>query len=384
MRDTLQNIIRDNRVGYCLECGKCSAVCPITRWEKRNYTSPRLLAEKAMAGDIEGVQSDHLFWSCLTCKRCRELCVADVHFSEFVCRLRALARKDGHQGECSHGDAIRTWGRIMTNPTLSQRRIGWLDDDLKIAEDSEIVFFVGCLPYYDVMFHKLGFEGVKIAKAAVKILNGLGVAPKIMSNERCCGHDQLWQGDIQTFSKLAQENLRQLSATGAKQILTTCPECARTLKNDYPRHIGPLDMEVLHFTQFLTRPEIRTKMERLIDKSDMTVTYQDSCRLGRHLKVYEEPREVLAMMGCDLLEMPRVRQAGLCCGTSCWTACGQVSKNIQLERLKEARATGAEVLVTACLKCQIHLKCAQNDPDMAGEMNIDIRDIITLLAERLA
>ncbi len=383
MRDTLQNIIRDNRVAYCLECGKCSAVCPITRCEKRNYSSPRLLAEKAMAGDIEGVQSDHLFWSCLTCKRCRELCVADVHFSEFVGRLRALARMDGRQGECSHGDAIRTWGRIMTNPALSQRRIGWLDDDLKIAADSEIVFFVGCLPHYDVMFQKLGFEGVEIARAAVKILNKLGVAPQIMSNERCCGHDQLWQGDIQTFSRLARENLRQLKATGAKQILTTCPECARTLKRDYPRHVGPLDMEVLHFTQFLTRPEIRTKLGRLIDKSEMTVTYQDSCRLGRHLKVYEEPREVLAMMGCDLLEMPRVRQASLCCGTSCWTACGQVSKNIQLERLKEARATGAEVLVTACLKCQIHLKCAQADPDTAGEMNINIRDITTLLAERL-
>jgi len=142
-------------------------------------------------------------------------------------------------------------------------------------------------------------------------------------------------------------------------------------------------MEVLHFTQFLARNGMGTKMGHMMHKADLRVTYQDPCRLGRHLNVYDEPREVLALMGCDLVEMPRMRQASLCCGTSCWTECGRVSKNIQLERLKEACDSGAEVLVTACLKCQIHLKCAQNDPDTAEKMNIPIRDIVSLLGEQL-
>jgi len=97
------------------------------------------------------------------------------------------------------------------------------------------------------------------------------------------------------------------------------------------------------------------------------ITYQDPCRLGRHLGIYDAPRSALAGLGFDLVEMERTRHASLCCGTSCWTSCGQVSKNIQVERLKEARATGAQMLVTACVKCQIHFRCAQDDPALRQE-----------------
>jgi len=88
-------------------------------------------------------------------------------------------------------------------------------------------------------------------------------------------------------------------------------------------------------------------------------------------------------IGLDLVEMERTRHTSLCCGTSCWTSCGQVSKNIQVERLREAKATGADLLVTACVKCQIHFKCAQDDAELEDELSIEIRDLTTLLAERL-
>jgi Fe-S oxidoreductase len=81
--------------------------------------------------------------------------------------------------------------------------------------------------------------------------------------------------------------------------------------------------------------------------------------------------------------MERTRNTSLCCGTSCWTACGQVSKNIQAERLREAQATGASLLVTTCVKCQIHFKCAQQDPVLREELGIQIRDLATLVAEAL-
>jgi Fe-S oxidoreductase len=88
-------------------------------------------------------------------------------------------------------------------------------------------------------------------------------------------------------------------------------------------------------------------------------------------------------LGLELREMERTRNTSLCCGTSCWRACGQVSKSIQVDRLREARATGAETLVTTCLKCQIHLKCAQEDPILGEQINIQIRDLTTLVAEML-
>jgi heterodisulfide reductase subunit D len=380
---SFSEIVAKNRAWYCLECGKCSAVCPITRWETRTYTSPRLLVEKAIQGRSAEVLDDPLFWSCLTCKRCSELCPSDVYFSEFLRDARALARDEGRAGDCTHGDAVQTWGRMMTNPAMQQDRLGWLDGDLCVSDDSDTLYFVGCLPYYDALFKKIGAEGLEIARAAVKILNHLGIEPQVLADERCCGHDQLWQGDIATFRALAELNLAQFQASGAKRIITTCPECARTLRLDYPQFVGSHGLEVLHLAEFLAQQAALRPSSGQASSKLTLATYQDPCRLGRHLGVYDAPRQVLAGLGLDLVEMERSRHAALCCGTSCWTSCGQVSKNIQVERLREARATGAELLVTACVKCQIHFKCAQDDPLLGDELGIEICDLATLVAERL-
>jgi heterodisulfide reductase subunit D len=381
MTDTMRDVISRNRAWYCLECGKCSAVCPITRWETQEYTSPRLLVEKAIEGRTNEVLDDLLFWSCLTCKRCSELCPSDVHFSEFLRDARTLARDQGRTGDCTHSDVVQTWGRMMTDPDLRQSRLGWLDGSLRVSDNSDTVYFVGCLPYYDTMFKKLGVEGIDIARAAVKILNHLGIEPQVMAGERCCGHDQLWEGDVETFRALAELNLKQLQATGARRIVTTCPECARTLRLDYPQFVGNHGLEVMHLSQLLGNIDLSRGSKATTHES--RITYQDPCRLGRHLGVYDAPRKALAGLGLNLVEMERTRNTSLCCGTSCWTSCGQVSKNIQVERLREARATGAELLVTACVKCQIHFRCAQDDPALREEIGIEIRDLATLVAERL-
>ena len=379
----LQDIVNRNRAWYCLECGKCSAVCPITVWETRAYCSPRLLIEKALNGHSADVYEDPLFWSCLTCKRCSELCPSDVLFSEFMQDARGLARNEGRSGDCSHGEVIQTWGKMMTDPDLDQNRLEWLDPDLKVSDDSETLYFVGCLPYYEVQFKHLGIEGLEIARAAVRILNHLGIEPQVLSDERCCGHDQIWEGDMATFDALARLNLKRFKATKAKQIITTCPECARTLGVDYPKQVGAHGMEVLHLAQFISRQLAASKIEWSSGIKNGSATYQDACRLGRHLGVYEEPRALLRACGLDLVEMERTHRNSLCCGTSCWTACGQVSKNIQVERLKEAKATGAELLITSCIKCQIHFKCAQQDPTLENDIAIPVRDLATVLADRL-
>jgi len=379
----LQDIINRNRAWYCLECGKCSAVCPITVWETRAYCSPRLLIEKAINRHWADVYEDPLFWSCLTCKRCSQLCPSDVLFSEFMRDARGLARNDGRAGDCSHGEVIQTWGAMMTDPDLDQNRLDWLDGDLKVSDDSETLYFVGCLPYYAVQFKHLGIEGLEIARAAVRILNHLGIEPQVLSDERCCGHDQIWEGDTATFDALARLNLKRFRASKAKQIITTCPECARTLGVDYPQRVGEHGLEVLHLTQFISRQPAASKIEWGAELKNGPATYQDACRLGRHLGVYEEPRALLRACGLDLVEMERTHRSSLCCGTSCWTACGQVSKNIQVERLREAKATGAELLITSCIKCQIHFKCAQQDPTLENDIAIPIRDLATVLADRL-
>ena len=382
--DALREAITRNRAWYCLECGKCSAVCPITHWERRAYTSPRLLVEKAIEGRTTDVLDDPLFWSCLTCKRCSVLCPSDVYFSEFLRDARALARSTGRLGDCTHGDVIQTWGRMMTRPEMQQSRLDWLHSGLKVSATSDTLYFVGCLPYYDPMFRGIGAEGVEIAQAAIRILNHLGIEPQVLADERCCGHDQLWEGDFGTFQALARLNLERLRASGARRIVTTCPECARTLKLDYPQFVGAHHLEVMHLSELVAglRPT-RPAVAGLQTEPHSLITYQDPCRLGRHLGVYDAPRRVLAGLGLQVAEMERSHKTALCCGTSCWTACGQVGKNIQVERLREARATGAALLVTACVKCQIHFKCAQDDPALRDEIAIPIRDWATVVAERI-
>jgi Fe-S oxidoreductase len=271
----------------------------------------------------------------------------------------------------------------MTDPTLRQNRLDWLTEDLRVSQDSDTVFFVGCLPHYDALFRELHIEGVEIARAVIRLLNAMGIAPQVMADERCCGHDQLWEGDMETFRKLGRLNLELLKQTGARRIVSACPECVRTLALDYPRFIGEHGMEIHHITQVLSRAVSEGTVAFDPPGTEQRVTFQDPCRLGRHLGIFDAPRELITASGYCLADMVHAKQTSLCCGTSCWAACGQVNKNIQMERLKEAKATGADLLVTACIKCQIHFKCAQQDPVLHDDIDIRIQDIATLMEKRL-
>jgi Fe-S oxidoreductase len=253
---------------------------------------------------------------------------------------------------------------------------------MKTATRAETLYFVGCQPYFDVLFSDIGVETLDIARGAVKLLNHLGIEPALLSKERCCGHDLLWTGDMEHFTRLAEHNLREISKAKAKQVVTTCPECYLTLKVEYPRYFGSLDFEVVHVSQLLAARVAgdELKFRHSVEK----VTYHDPCRLGRFSGIYDEPRAVIdAIPGVELLEMARNRTDALCCGTQAWMNCGSTNKQIQSERLREASATGADVLLTSCPKCQIHLKCAMHDQRLGEELRIEIEDVTSFVAKAL-
>jgi Fe-S oxidoreductase len=226
----------------------------------------------------------------------------------------------------------------------------------------------------------LKFEGLEIARSAIKILNHLGIEPILLENERCCGHDQFWQGDMETFRQLAELNLDLIQNSGAKRIITTCPECAFTLNHTYPNVIGDHNLEVLHLVELLDGMDLTLSGRTDNRVSNGTVTYQDPCRLGRFEEVYQQPRDLIHAAGYTLVEMDHNRSSSICCGTSCWSTCGSTNQRIQSERLQEARDTGAGTLITSCLKCQIHLKCAQKGFGDKDDI-VEIRDLTTMLAE---
>ena len=362
----MKETLKKTKAYLCLDCGKCTAICPISR-VNRGY-SPRRLLTKALTGGNENLLSDKTIWTCLTCMQCQQRCPSDIDYIQFTRMIRFDAKSDGQEALCSHGGALQSLMKIIT-------------PDLKTSEKSEYLFCVGCLPYFDVFFTDIKANSLESTRSTLKILNFLGIEPQVLPNERCCGHDLLWMGDLENFKRLAEHNLKLIKESGAKKIITSCPECLTTLKVDYPEMFGKQDYEVLHISELIAQSLSNNKSK--LKKLEKKVTYQDPCRLGRFCGIFEAPREVINACGAELVEMPKNRKNATCCGTSSWVNCDAYSRMIQANRLKEAKSTGAEVLITACPKCQIHFSCTQNAEGYPEEDKIKIVDLTTLFAEAI-
>lgn len=328
---------------------------------------------------------DRELFSCLACYACSHLCPSDVDYPVFMQKVRNLASVEGEHGDCAHSGTLLSLMRLVSRPDIKQRRLEWLDG-CRTSEKSEVLYFVGCAPYFEPIFEDIEVSPVSIARNSIRILNALGIEPMVLPNERCCGHDLLWTGDIETFKKLAELNAQMINESGAKKIVFSCPEGYRTFKLDYPKYVK-LDCEPIHITELLAQGLSALSLgAKQSDLEVRRVTYQDPCRLGRHLEIYEAPREIIrAIPGIKLTEMEHSGDESICCGTSAWTNCSSYSKEIRVERLLEAKATGAEVLVTACPKCQIHFKCAMVDKgaEKGPDIEMKVMDIVTLVANAL-
>jgi Fe-S oxidoreductase len=305
-----------------------------------------------------------------------------VNFTDFTKGIRKEAFKTGKEATCTHGGALQSLMKIMTSENLNQNRMDWITDDLKVAENGEILYFVGCLPYFDAFFTELEADTLAIAKSTIRLLNALGVTPVLMKNERCCGHDLLWSGDVDNFKMLAEANLDEIEKINPKKVMFSCAECYRTFKVDYAALAGKLDFEVQHLSEFLS--EHLTSNGLSLKELEEKVTFQDPCRLGRNLGVYDPPRDVLNNLpGVEFQEMAKNRQNATCCGTNSWINCDSCSRSIQKYRLKMARDTGADVLVTSCPKCYIHFNCAMQGDKFPEEEKVQIKDLAVLAAEAL-
>lgn len=377
MKD-IQQIITDTGAYNCLDCGKCTVVCPVSRYDMS--FSPRRIVDNTILNDNENRMDYGQVWDCITCAMCEERCQSGVKYTELIRSLRENAHDAGCNGECTHGGSLQSLMLLMTSENLQQNRLDWVNKTLKTSEKGEVLYWVGCQPYFDVIFSDLGVKTLSIAKGAIKLLNSVDISPVLLPNERCCGHDLLWAGDIAGFKALAERNISEIQKSGAKKIVTTCPEGYLTLKYEYPRFFGGCDFEVVHITELLAEAIAEDKLH--FKSLKRKVTYHDPCRLGRLGGVFDAPRMIInAIPDMEFIEMPRNRKNSLCCGTQAWINCGTVNKQIQEERLKEANETGADILLTSCPKCLIHFQCALQSDKLSGEIDIKLEDIVTLAAK---
>jgi len=358
----------------CVGCGRCSYVCPVIL--HYGDFSPRTFSERSL--ETGEVPRERGIWSCTNCAACSEVCDNGVKFHEFIREVRTSAQQL-IPPERTHGGLLELIREINSQDSFSPSREGWVTGGLELDPSSKTMLFVGCIPYFDVIFEELTHQLLEIPRAAVKLLNAMGIRPSLLREERCCGHDSYWLGEEETFLRLARANVRAMKEAGVKRVVTICPEGYSMLKEIYPRFLGPLDFEVVSLLELvdlaLSSGQIRLK------EGEKILTFHDPCRLARHMGIVEAPRRLLKAMG-ELSEMGRSGRMAACCGHSHWVNCDSYTRKWQTDRLMEAKDTNADVLVTACPKCLIHLTCAQRGPEWEGK-RIPMMDLHVLLSSRI-
>ena len=224
-------------------------------------------------------------------------------------------------------------------------------------------------------------------------MNHKNISPVVLADEKCCGHDLLWQGDLDSFEKLARYNVKLFRDAGVKTLVFSCAEGYYTWKYEYAKLFNDradFDFEIYHISEYILKMDLLEGIS-FLNLGDVKVTYHDACRLGRlGGKLYDAPRELLKQLpGVDLIEMENIKDDANCCGISSYLSCNEFSRELRKRRIEEAVDTGADFLIVPCPKCLAHLNCYLNDPCLSKELKeiknkIKIIDLSSFLGKRLS
>ncbi len=399
--------------GYtCTECGRCDSVCPARNTGKP--LSPRKIImdtrhrtmEKAPLLNIEyrisNVESSkgtilnkHLvgdyiseeeLWACTTCMACVQECPVMIeHVDEIVELRRGLVLNESR----FPAEARVPFENLERNFTpwgfSHSTRADWAQGmDIKtmadlsavsLAEKSDIdvLFWVGCAGAYDQRYRK-------VVQAFSRLMKHAGVSFAILgTEEKCTGDPARRLGNEYLAQMLIVENVETLNRYNIKKIVTSCPHCFHTLKNEYPQFGG--NYEVMHHAEFLQQLVESGKI-KISNSKSLTLTYHDSCYLARYNNVIDPPRGVLsAISGANVVEMQRSKDRGFCCGAGggrMWLEEKQ-GKRINIERTEEALATHADIIGTACPFCMTMMSDGVKAKETSE--NVQVKDIAELLWE---
>jgi len=242
------------------------------------------------------------------------------------------------------------------------------------GETPEILFWVGCAGSFDERYKN-------VTVAFTKILNKIGIKFAVLGTEEACTGDPARRaGNEFLFQMQAVNNIQILNGYEIKKIVTACPHCFNTIKNEYPALGG--HYEVIHHSQFLQQliNEGKIKMQGGGEFKGKKITYHDSCYLGRANNIYEAPREVLEALDAELFEMKRSKKNGLCCGAGgaqMFKEAEPGKKEINIERIEDALETKAEIIAVACPFCMTMLSDGVKNKEKEAEVKVlDLAEMI--------
>ena len=370
----------------CVMCFRCQELCPA-------YATGKILSPAALeinkryhlngGGSLDVPMLDLIpaeaVWACTACGQCVDICpVGNEPMRDILEIRRNLTlmesnfprqlenafkgmERNANPWNVSQADRMK-WAEGLNVPTIEQN------------PEPELLWWVGCAPATDS-------RAQKTAQAFAKILNAAGVNFAVLGrNEQCNGDSARRAGREDIFFGLASANVEILNEVKPKRIVTTCPHCLHTIKNEYPAFGG--NYEVVHHTQFINELVGAGKIALNLEGDNMQVTFHDPCYLGRHNKIYEAPREALKSAGALTIEMPRNSSKSFCCGAGgaqMWKEEEPGTMRVNEARYREAKETGAGTVAVGCPFCMTML----SDASKADGGTLQVKDVAELVAERL-
>jgi Fe-S oxidoreductase len=418
----------------CTECGRCQDQCPA--WNTEKPLSPKLLimalrdhamakgpysvasedrraamlegsdtlvkeTERPLVGDTgdewfympedgSGVIDPDVLWSCVTCGACVQQCPVDIEHVDHIVDMRRYQVLVESNFPAELNQLFKGMENKGNPWNLSaSARLDWAKDlpfEVKVVGDSiesldevDWLFWVGCAGAYED-------RAKKTTRAVAELLDLAGVSFGVLGNgETCTGDSARRAGNEFLFQGLAQQNVETFKEHKAKKVVSTCAHCFNTLKNEY-QEFG-IELEVVHHTQLLNRLVREGKLTPVAEgagAAKRSITYHDPCYIGRHNQVYEPPRELLQVMpGAEFTEMPRNSERSFCCGAGgarMWME-ENLGSRINVNRTKEAVATGADQIAVGCPFCRVMLSdgLTAEQADGNAREEVEVLDVAQML-----
>jgi Fe-S oxidoreductase len=418
----------------CTECGRCQDQCPA--WNTEKPLSPKLLimalrdhahakgpyslasedrraallegsdtlvkeTERPLVGDTgdewfympedgSGVIDPDVLWSCVTCGACVQQCPVDIEHVDHIIDMRRYQVLVESNFPAELNQLFKGMENKGNPWNLSaSARLDWAKDlpfEVKVVGDSiesldevDWLFWVGCAGAYED-------RAKKTTRAVAELLDLAGVSFGVLGNgETCTGDSARRAGNEFLFQGLAQQNVETFKEHKAKKVVSTCAHCFNTLKNEY-KEFG-IELEVVHHTQLLNRLVREGKLTPVAEgagAAKRSITYHDPCYIGRHNQVYEPPRELLQVMpGAEFTEMPRNSERSFCCGAGgarMWME-ENLGSRINVNRTKEAVATGADQIAVGCPFCRVMLSdgLTAEQADGNAREEVEVLDVAQML-----